>query len=183
MADDEQAGTIGTVTETAPGFVPTTGEAETVENGVDETEIVDLDGGDATEPPTVPSDGLSLPGVDAWSVIAFVSSLVALFGTWFGTVFSTASQNMEYIKLQSSTAASKADQTTYFNKAAQDQALIHLGFALAGLVLGALVLLFWRADRHAKWSRAFGQGAFLLALVGVVFSVLILTNTVAHISF
>jgi hypothetical protein len=183
MADDEQAGTIGTVTETAPGFVPTTGEAETVENGVDEVDELDLEGGDMAEPPVTPSDGLSLPGVDSWSIIAFVSSLVALFGTWFGTVFSTASQNMEYIKLQSSSSTSKADQTTYFNKAAQDQALIHLGFALAGLVLAAVVLLFWRADRHAKWSRAFGQGAFLLSLVGVVLSVLILTNTVAHITF
>ncbi|NUP45985.1 MAG: hypothetical protein HOW97_01520 [Catenulispora sp.] len=174
------AGTAGAAGATTGATEATAEDAwATTPAGADETL-----GADYGEPadPNAPNTGVAatfLPGIEAASVLALLTSLLAA-GAYL----------LVYPLVQAHGAARTwSDFKNNVPRARQDpfgterdwiqyQSWAHIILGLVAILLALFVLGLWTARRHRLYSRAFAQAALVLGLAVVLYGILLKTGVV-----
>lgn len=112
-----------------------------------------------------------LPGVDAGALFALASAVVSLTSA---SLIEILAENREIADSYNhrSSFDSAYDPLATLREVGHTRFFGQGVFAGLAIVIALGVLSGWRSDHHARWSRAAGQAALLLGLVGATIALL-----------
>ena len=137
---------------------------------------IDDDGADDSE-----GSG-AVAGAFGLSALAF--GIVSLGGNWLGTVFGSRSQYFSDLHAKNATTQTQSTQNTLdsFHSNWHAQAAVGGIFALAALLIGALVLLspsLLLSGKSPAWARATALAGVITGFVGLLLAILVWFNVLA----